>query len=433
MRKLLTIITFIAFANIANSVEIEHLKTKQFSQGLYIQQKELPTVNILLTFNAGILQEGCNPHGIAHLVAELIDKGTSKYTAKQISEKLEKYASNISFASGRNAFYINVKSLEKNIAPTLEILQDILSDANFPEEEIKIAKSSTLQAIKQEKENPAHIASTKTLKTFYGARNKKAYVSTLGTKNSVTSITQNHLKRFTENYLTRRNMRVSVVSSLDNELISGMLDEYLKTRPEGKRKVLPGVAVNKTPVSISIEKDLPQTTVMLFKRGLQRNDPEYYTSVVFNYILGGGGFSSRLMKELREKRGLTYGVRSAFDYDLTIPAIFTIALQTTNNNAKLTEKLIKREIRKLVKNGFTKKELKDAKSFLTGSFPINLRTSSKLLAYLDVIQKFEFSSDYVNEWANRIDTVSLDDINTFANDFFSEEQPLSRIFVGGVK
>ena len=210
------------------------------------------------------------------------------------------------------------------------------------------------------------------------------------------------------------------------------MGEYLKIIPKGSKKNLPRTGVRTTPVSISVEKDIPQTTVMLFKRGLQRSDPGYYTSVVFNYILGGGGFSSRLMEEIREKRGLTYGVNSAFNYDWIIPTMFTIALQTTNQNAKLTEKLIKKEVSKLLKTGFSEEELTNAKHFLICSFPINLRTSSKLLSYLETMQKFSFSTDYLNEWTDRINAVTLEDINNFAKEFFGEKQSMSRIFVGGV-
>tara|TARA_Y100001960_G_scaffold234323_1_gene246444 strand:- start:46 stop:564 length:519 start_codon:yes stop_codon:yes gene_type:complete len=171
----------------------------------------------------------------------------------------------------------------------------------------------------------------------------------------------------------------------------------------------------------------------MYTAGIDRNSPDYYTSVVFNYMLGGGGFSSRLMEELREKRGLTYGVNSAFEYDLPYTGLFTINLQTANKNAYKVEKLIRQEVQKVIDKGFTQAELDAAKNFLVGSYPIRLRTSDKLLNHMQVMQEFGLPLDYLNTWSNNVNNVTLDQVNEFAKQLLKDEVAISRVFVGGVE
>lgn len=433
MRKIVLLLGFAFFANFVNAVEIEQLNSKILKKGLYANQIESPTVNILLTFRGGSLYEGPYADGTANLVASLLDKGTKTESAKQISEKLERLASTIEIDSGRSSFVIGIRTLEKNTEETLAVLQDVLLNATFPERETKIAKESIYQAIKQQKENPGYIANYKAKKAFYGKGLRKTYVSVLGTKKSVQSITTKQMQEFVKDRLTLNNMNVSIVGSMSNKKVSALLDKYLSKMPEGSQVAVPDVKVDYIPTELKVEKRLPQTVVMLYKEGISINNPNYYQSVLFNYMLGGGGFSSRLMEEIREKRGLTYGVKSSFDYESKIPSLFRISLQTANRNAYLTEKLIKIELAKVVKGGFTEEELKNAKSFLIGSFPINIRTSSKLLSYMDMMQQFDFPLDYLNQWPQKIAKITLKQVNDFACEFLTQKGIFSRVFVGGAE
>ncbi len=430
MKKIILMLNMLVFSVSANAVEIQKLDTKVARSGLYVQQTEIPTVNILLTFKAGTIFEDGYSHGTANLVANLLTAGTEAQSAQQIQQSLEKLASNIAVYSSRDDIKIEVTALADNVEPTLQILQEILTSSVFPDRELKILKSSVLQAIRQQQESPGFLAMYTARKEFYGEDNVKAYVSSLGTEKSIAKITKQDLQRYFKNYITKENMTVSVVSSLDKQIMEVLLDKYLLPMHSGSAKEL----IKPTPVTQTnwarVEKDLPQTTVLLYTKGVSRVSPEYYTSVVFNYILGGGGFSSRLMEEIREKRGLTYGVRSAYEYDLPYPALFTVTLQTSNKQAYKVENLIRKELDKIGAKGVTQEELQSAKNFLVGSFPIRLRTSDKLLSYLDIMQKFDLPLDYLNTWTEKVGEITLEQVNEYAGTFADDEVSFARVFVG---
>jgi zinc protease len=418
--------------NVANAVNIEKLNTDITDRALYTQQKEVPTVNILLSFKAGTIFEHNYAHGTANLLANLVSSGSTTKTAQQIQDELDKLSSVIYVYSSRDEIKMEITSIEKNIEPTLAILQDILSNATFPQRELDILTSSVKQAIEQQNESPNVLSFYKARREFYGENNIKAYVSNLGTMDSIDEISQESLMNFYKEYITKENVSISVVSSLDKVKIEELLNTYLSSMNIGARKELikpiPKGETNRT----IIQKDIPQTTVLLYNEGITRIDPDYYTSVVFNYILGSGGFSSRLMEELREKRGLTYGVKSAFEYDLPYKGLFTISLQTKNDNKYKAESLIRKELGNMLNAGVSQKEVDDAKSFLLGSFPMQIRTSDKLLAYLNVMQKFDLNTDYLNDWGNNIQNVTLEEVNAFAKKIIQNEIEMSRVFVGGM-
>ena len=386
---------------------------------------------MLFSFKAGTIYEGKYPHGVANLLANLLTQGTEHQTAQQIQQRLERLASHIAVYSSRDTINIEVRSLAAKLEPTLLILKDILTYANFPDKEVNIVKNSMEQAIRQQFENPGYMAGYRAKKEFYGEDNIKAYISNLGTEMSVESIGHNDLVNYYKDYITMQNMSVSVVTSVDKPLIEKMLNKYLSKMHVGSRKDL----IYPTPVSTTnrtlVEKNLPQTTVLMYSEGLGREHPDYYTSVVFNYILGGGGFSSRLMEEIREKRGLTYGVRSAFEYDLPYTGLFTVTLQTANKNAYKVESSVRKELSKISK-GVTQEELDAAKDFLVGSYPVRLRTSDKLLGNLKVMQAFDLPLNYLNTWSVNIDNVTLEEVNAFASKFIKDDVSMSRVFVGGV-
>tara|TARA_Y100001960_G_scaffold234449_1_gene246641 strand:- start:10576 stop:11874 length:1299 start_codon:yes stop_codon:yes gene_type:complete len=432
MKRIALFVAALVMSNIAQAVNVEKLNLNVTDRALFVQQEQIPTVKVLLSFKAGTIFEDEYAHGTANLLANLITAGTEDKTAKQIQEELEKLASDIYIYSSRDELKVEVTSLAENIEPTLVILQDVLTKATFPEKEVNILKSSVAQAIKQQKENPNVLAVSKARKEFYGEDNIKAYVSNLGTLKSINTISRNDVKDYYEEYITKENVSISVVASLPKEQMETLLDTYLSAMHTGARKQLVApIPVGQTNRAL-IHKELPQTTVMLYTAGIGRTDANYYPSVIFNYILGGGGFSSRLMEEIREKRGLTYGVRSGFEYDLPYQGIFTISLQTSNVNKYKTESLIRKELGKIINKGVTEKEMNDAKDFLVGSFPVRLRTSDKLLGYLNVMQKFNLDLNYLNEWEDKVAAVTLDEVNDFAKEIIKNEVDLSRVYVGGM-
>lgn len=432
MKKILMSMVAVFGAFIANAVDVQKLDTKITDRALFVQQKEIPMVKMLFSFKAGTVFENDYAHGSANLLANMITAGTLTKTAQQIQEELEALASSIYIYSSRDEIKIEVESLAETVEPTLAILQDVLSNAEFPEKEIKILKSSVAQAIKQQKESPVFLAKYKARKEYYGADNIKAYVSNLGTQETIESINRDNLVEYYKEYITKENVSISIVSSLDKATIEALLNKYLDTMNTGARKQLVApIPVGQTNRAI-VHKQLPQTTVMLYTGGVGRTDADYYTSVVFNYILGGGGFNSRLMEEIREKRGLTYGVSSGFEYDLPYQGLYTISLQTTNVNKYKTESLIRKELGKMLNKGVTEKELSNAKDFLVGSFPIRIRTSGKLLTNLNIMQKFSLPMDYLNQWSDNVDAVTLEQVNNFAKRIIKNEVDYSRVFVGGL-
>ena len=376
---------------------------------LFVETHALPMVNISVAIKAGAIYDPPEKGGIASLTAALLDEGTKNRSSKQIAEEIDFIGGRLSASGGEDFSSASLVVLKKDLANGLDMLSDILLNPMFPEEELERKKKETLAAIISEKDDPGAVAS----KTFYKAvfQRHPYGIPVEGDEESVSRITRDDIEKFYQQYYKPNNTIIAVTGDLKYKEAVSLIETSFKQWKKSKLKLPDVPSVNKVAKmdSIHIDRNITQSNIVLGHTGISRDNPDYYAVTLMNYILGGGGFESRMTKEIRDKKGLAYSVYSSFDVN-KYPGAFSVVVQTKNETATEAIEGIKEELKKIREEQVKDAELKDAQAYLTGSFPLRLDTNAKISSFLVLVEFYDLGLDYINEYAKKIDGVTKDDI-----------------------
>ena len=250
-----------------------------------------------------------------------------------------------------------------------------------------------------------------------------------GTPESIAALTADDLRRFVARRLGRDTLKVAVVGDVTAAQLAPLLDKTFLALPAA---AAPARVADTEPQGggevVVVRKDIPQSVVALGHAGLMRDDPDFYAAYVVNYILGGGGFASRLYEEVREKRGLAYSVH-AYLYPQDHAAMLIGGVATANGRVGQSLELIRREWARMAESGPTAEELASAKTFLTGSYPLRQSSSGRIAGMLLGIQLEDLGIDYINRRNDYIEAVTLKDARRVARQLYREDQ-LTVVVVG---
>ncbi len=413
--KFLFILSAILLLNIFFSTNIiaeEAPKRVVLKNGIVLLLQErhsIPTVIFNIKIKAGSIYEPDELAGLANLTAELLTEGTKNRTAKQISEEIDFVGGSLS--TGANADYAeaSLSILKKDINLGLELLSDVLMNPALDEKELERLSSQTLAGILNQKDDPGAIASKMFSKILYL---KHPYWRPVdGLEETLPKIKKDDILNFYKKYYKPNNTIMAVVGDITlNEavaLIEKHFGKWEKAKVSLPKMPSPPKLTNKN-VEL-IDKDLTQATIHLGHIGISRKNPDFYTIAVMNYILGGGGFSSRLVEDIRDNQGLAYSVHSGFDARL-YEGPFKVTMQTKNENANKAINAILKHIEDIRTNPVKDNELSDAKSYIVGSFPLRLDTNSKMAGLLSLIEFYDLGLNYFTEYPKKINAVTKEDI-----------------------
>lgn len=387
---------------------------------LFVETHALPMVNISVAVKAGAIYDPQGKGGVANLTAALLDEGTSTRSSIQIAEEIDFIGGRLSASGGEDYSSASLVVLRKDLVTGMELLTDILLNPIFPAEELERKKKETVAAIISQKDDPGAVAS----KEFYRAvfPGHPYGVPVEGDEESVNRITREDILNFYQQFYKPNNTIISVTGDLDyNEAVS--LIETSFRQWEKSRLKLPDVPPVKKVTkrdSIFIDRNITQSNIVLGHTGISRDNPDYYAVTLMNYILGGGGFESRMTREIRDNKGLAYSVYSHFDVN-KYPGAFSVEVQTKNKTAAEAIEGIKAEMKKIREEQVKDDELKDAKAYLTGSFPLRLDTNAKISNFLLMVEFYNLGLDYINEYPKKINSVSKDDILRVARKYIDTE------------
>ncbi|HEU5464865.1 MAG TPA: pitrilysin family protein [Candidatus Binatia bacterium] len=391
------------------------------------QQPALPMVSIELLIDAGSRHEPAEQAGLANLTARLLTQGTQKRTATQISEALDFMGASLSTSASEDVASVSMTLLKKDLASGLELLADILSRANFPPPEIDRQKQAVIASIRARQEDPGAVAATAFAAALFPKSPYGRHVE--GTEASVKALSQKSLREFFSNYYRPNRAIVAVVGDVAEPEIARALNDALRGWSKGAAATKPVAPVEiGKPQTIRIPKDLTQANIVLGHNGLTRGNPDYYAVQVMNYILGGGGFSSRAMDSIRNERGLAYSVYSYFAAEKSHGS-FQFVMQTKNDTAAEAIRLGTEEMRRMREQPVSEQELSDAKDYLIGSFPLRFDTNRKVASFLAQVEYYELGLDYPERYAELIRRVSRDDVTRVAKQYLRPEQ-LITVIVG---
>lgn len=388
---------------------------------LVLEQHSLPLLQIHALVRAGSAQDPPGKAGLANLVASLLDEGTATRTAKQIAQQIEFVGGTLAAMAGEDFTTASARVLKKDTELGFELLADILLHPAFPEAELRRVRSEILGEIASERDDPGQVAAKAFHQLVFEGHPYRWPVN--GTEESVPKLTRGDLLGFfVREYLPNRTI-LTIVGDIRAEQARRLVARHFGS---WKRGAAPSRAAD-TPRPLGkqavrlIEKDLTQSTIMLGHVGISRTNPDFYAVTVMNYILGAGGFSSRLMDSIRDNQGLAYGVGSHFEANL-MPGAFFVSLQTRNETANQAIAAVLAEVNRMREAPITDEELADAKAYLIGSFPLRLDTTAKLADVLSLVEFYGLGLDYFTQYPRLIEQVTKEDVARVAKQYLNPNE-----------
>jgi zinc protease len=408
------------------AAKIQHLISPGGIEAWFVQDATVPLIAMEYAFGGGATQDPADKPGVGNMVASLIDEGSGDLDSRTFHERLERRAIELSFSSTRDYFRGSLRMLKDNRDEAFDLLRMSLTSPHFDSADVERIRAQIMSGLRRDTSSPTSLASRKFLELAFGDHPYGRLAN--GTLESVPRIDVADMKDYVGRVLARDTLRIAVVGDVDPATLGKLLDQTFGGLP-AKARLTPvaDVEAAKPPQRAFIPLDVPQTVVTFGGPGIRRNDPNFMAGYVVNHILGGGGSSSRLYREVREKRGLAYSVYQSLLW-MDHSAVFVGNTGTRADRAGETVDAITREIRRMAVDGPTQQELDEAKSYLKGSQMLALDTSSKLASALLQYQIDKLPIDYIEKRNAIVDAVTLDDAKKAARRLWG--QGLLTVIVG---
>lgn len=433
IRLLQVIFLFIIFPGLALAApKIEHWVTKNGARVYFIETDALPMVDVNLVFNAASAQEPADRQGLAMLTSDMLLEGSTDLDSKAIAEGFEDRGAEIATSSHRDMAIVSLRSLsdKQYLDPVVDLLATVISDPVFPEKNLAREKARSLQSLDHSLQQPGTVGKRRLYEQLYKGHPYANHPE--GTHESIKSISRDELIDFYRKFYVASNMVIALVGDLKLDEAKALAEKFSEKIPKGK----PAEKLADVPSIKSAEYriDFPSTQshVMTAYLGIKRDDPRYLALKVGNYSLGGGGFQSRMMDEIRDKRGLSYGTYSYF-LPMQQTGPFIASLATKNDQADKAYTVSKQLIDDFLKTGPTEKELELAKKNITGGFPLTIDSNKKLVSTLAAIGFYSLPIDYLDTYIERVNALDREQVTRAMQSVLSSANRVTVIVGAGQK
>ena len=375
---------------------------------------------VTLMVKAGQRHEAKEKAGLANLTAELLTEGTRNRSSREISEEIDFIGASLNASAGNDFTTITLSVLKKDIDKGFELFADILLNATFPQAEIGRKREEIKGSLRQQEEDPSFLADRAFRKEVFGEHPYGRLLE--GSTDALDTITKDNLVTFYSGFFLPNNAILSIAGDLTSDELDSVMKKYLGSWKKADLPFIPRADVEgkKAKRVMRIDKDLTQANIILGHLGISRDNPDYYAVSVMNYLLGGGGFSSRLMQSVRDKMGLAYDVHSFFS-PYKEGGSFQVGVQTKNESANVALDEILRQIERMRSEMVSDEELSDAKAYLTGSFPRRLDTSRKIADFFASVEFYGLGADYIEKYPSYINSVTKEDVLRVAKKYLNAE------------
>jgi zinc protease len=415
--ELLLAVTAVLWLHPAAALTIEKVVSPGGIEAWLVEDHSNPIISAELSFAAGGVYDPAGKEGLAGMVASLLDEGAGDLDSQAFQARLDDLAVTLSFAADSDNFTAHLKTLTENRDEAFQLLRLALTAPRFDPEAVQRVRAQTLSALQQEEQDPQAVLG----RAFAALIFPGHPYGRSPTQDSVKAIAPDDLKSWVPAHLSREKLVIGVAGDITPAELGRLLDRIALDLPA--HLDLPDIAEIAAPShgqTRILRRPIPQSTVSFGEQGLKRDDPDWYAAYVMNYILGGGGFASRLMTEVRVKRGLAYGVHTAL-----APRRHAALLEgdVATRNDRLGESLavIRQEWRHLAEGGVTAEELRAAKTYLNGAFPLQMSSTAAIAGLLVLVQRDHLGIDYFDRRAGLIDRVSAEDIRRVARRLLDPE------------
>lgn len=386
----------------------------------------VPMVSFSISMPAGSAYDPADAPGTAAFAAAMLDEGAGRLTGKAFHEALADHAIRLSAATSRDYLVISLTCLSRDVPRALNLLQLALTKPRFDDAAMTRVRAQFIQSLQQEQAEPDRMAARVFMREFF---NGHPYGhSALGNIASIKAITADDLRAFAKSHWVKNGLKIAVAGDISKAEVTKLLARTFEPVAGTAVAPLPAVGRLGRPGVHVVPMPVPQDTAIFGLPGIMRRDPAFIPAYVANYILGGGGFSSRLMDEVRVKRGLTYGVSTSLDA-MSKASVMVGSVATRADAIYKTIQVVRDTMAAFAKNGPTEKELDDAKTYITGSFPLAFASNRGTAAQLGAYQRQNLDIGYVGRRNSLIEAVTLDQVKKVARRLYNPAK--MTIVIGG--
>ncbi len=405
------LLTLLASTGALAILPIQHWQTSSGARVYYVQNRDIPMLDLSIDFAAGSGFDRSEKSGVASMTNRVMQLGAEGMDEDDIARRTADIGAGISgrFDTDRAGLSMRTLSSSAEREQALEVFTRILHKPLFPAEALARERTRLIGSIKESDIQPGAIASRTFNRILYGAH--PYGLRSAGDVESVSKISRDDLTAFYRRHYTARNAVIAIMGDVTRAEANAIAERIASglPQPEGAAPQLPPVEAKPEKVTRLIPHHASQSHILVGSVGIARGDPDYFPLFVGNYILGGGGFASRISEEVRQKRGLAYSAAGYFS-PLAQKGSFVISMQTRKDQAQEALDVTMKTLRDFVANGPTAKELTDAKTNLVGGFPLRIDSNRKIHEYLAVIGYYNLPLTYLDEFVGNIERVTVADI-----------------------
>jgi zinc protease len=408
-----------ASAGTTAASQVERVVSPGGIEAYLLSESSIPFLSLSLDFRGGAALDPEGLEGLAYMVSGLLDEGAGDLDSQAFRTELEDRAIRLSFDAGRDQFTGEFKTLTEHRERAFEMLRLALSEPRFDAEPVERIRNQIQASLRRRAEDPDYLAAQT---WFAGAFPDHPYGRPVqGTVESIGRITVADLEGFVDRRLAKDNLVIGVAGDITAAELAPLLDRAFGDLPGSAAPVAIPPATPAGEGTVILRKDVPQSAVLFGETGMPRDDPDFYAAYVANHILGGGGFTSRLTEEVREKRGLAYSVYS-YLYPLDAAPLWIGGLGTANAAVGDALQVVRQEIAQMAEGAITQAALDDAKTYLTGSFPLRLTSNDGIAAQLVQMQVDDLGIDYLERRNDYIEAATLEDVRRAADRLYDPAQ-----------
>ncbi len=400
----------------AHALEIKRVTLKNGAVLLVSESHQLPMVTLSIAFDAGSRRDPAGKEGLAALTAASIREGSKSLSADELNRKVDFMGSELSVGAGRDYSSAGFTTLKRYLPDTLKLLAAVLTDPGLRDADILRKRAEMVAAIKADEEQPGYTAEVNFLKGLYGTTPYGHPVS--GSAESVAKLMADDVRRFYRDHYHFDGAVIAVAGDVTADEIKASLEKEL-TGLQGTSTAQPEPPAPKVASGLHvdlIDRNVAQANIIMGFGGVARSNPDYYKLTVMNYVLGGGGFASRLVQSVRSKAGLAYSVSSGFDAG-KFPGSFSVGLQTKNQSANQALALVLKQLREMQEKPVSDAELDGAKRFLIGSFPLKIDRQSAIAGFMQQVELYGLGLDYADRYPKIVGAITKDDVLKVARQY----------------
>ncbi|RVD72085.1 insulinase family protein [Mesorhizobium sp. M4A.F.Ca.ET.029.04.2.1] len=401
------------------AMNIQEVKSEKVITAWLVEDHTVPIVAIRFVFDGGTAQDPAGKEGLANLMTGLFDEGAGDLDSDAFQVKLDDAGAEMSFDAQRDGTYGSMRMLSEGKDAAFDLLTLAVNRPRFDQAPLDRVRAQVLSGIIANERDPNAIAQRKWLSAIYGEHPYSRPDE--GTRQSIAAITPQDLGAFHKASFARDGLHVAVVGDIDAATLRRKLDQLFGDLPQKQALAPIADTQPKLGQQLEVDYDLPQTSLQFAYPGVKRSAPDFFAAVLVNDILGGGTFTSRLYEEVREKRGLAYGVDSNLvDHEHSNALVITTA--TRSDRAAETLALVRQVVKGMAEQGPTEVELEAAKKYMIGAYAINnLDSSASIAATLLELQLDNLGIDYLQRRAALINAVTIADVKAAAKKLLSSD------------